>query len=124
MVVILFRSRLADGHDDEYAATSQRMIDLASAMPGFSSFKTFANADGERVSTIEFESEETAAALALPSRTPPRPAPRARRPFTTTIRSRSAPRSAGTASKAETPVHSPCGGAAAYCKSGILAAPR
>jgi heme-degrading monooxygenase HmoA len=62
MVVILFRSRLARGHDDEYEATAQRMIDLASAMAGFISFKTFGNADGERVSIIEFESEETAAA--------------------------------------------------------------
>jgi heme-degrading monooxygenase HmoA len=62
MVVILFRSRLARGHDDEYEATAQRMTDLASAMPGFISFKTFGNADGERVSIIEFESEETAAA--------------------------------------------------------------
>jgi heme-degrading monooxygenase HmoA len=62
MVVITFRSRLADGHDAEYEVTAQRMIDLASAMSGFISFKTFANADGERVSIIEFESEETAAA--------------------------------------------------------------
>lgn len=62
MVLIIFRSRLAAGHDDEYAATAQRMVDLASAMPGFVSFKTFANPDGERVSLIEFESEQTAAA--------------------------------------------------------------
>ena len=62
MVVIIFRSRLASGHDDEYAATSARMIELACAMPGFVSFKTFAAGDGERVSLIEFESEETAAA--------------------------------------------------------------
>jgi len=62
MVVIIFRSRLAPGHDDEYAATSTRMIELASGMPGFRSFKTFTAADGERVSVIEFESEATAAA--------------------------------------------------------------
>jgi heme-degrading monooxygenase HmoA len=62
MVVIIFRSRLAAGPDDEYEATSKLIVDLASAMPGFVSFKTFAAADGERVSLIEFESEETAAA--------------------------------------------------------------
>lgn len=62
MVVIIFRSRLAAGHDEEYAATSSRMTELASAMPGFVSFKTFSAGDGERVSIIEFESEETAAA--------------------------------------------------------------
>jgi heme-degrading monooxygenase HmoA len=62
MLVIVFRSRLADGHADEYATTSTRMIELASGMPGFVSFKTFTAADGERVSLVEFESEEAAAA--------------------------------------------------------------
>jgi heme-degrading monooxygenase HmoA len=61
MVVIIFRSRLAAGHDNEYEATSKRMIELASALPGFVSFKTFAARDCERVSIIEFESEQTAA---------------------------------------------------------------
>ena len=32
------------------------MLDLARAMPGFLSFKSFASEDGERVSLIEFES--------------------------------------------------------------------
>lgn len=62
MVVIIFRSRLAAGNGDEYEATAQRMVELAAAMPGFASFKTFANADGERVSLIEFESAAAAAA--------------------------------------------------------------
>ena len=35
------------------------MLELAKAMPGFVSFKNFAVPDGERVSIIEFESEET-----------------------------------------------------------------
>jgi heme-degrading monooxygenase HmoA len=59
MVVVIFRSRLAGGHEDEYEVTSKRMVQLASAMPGFISFKTFSADDGERVSLIEFESEET-----------------------------------------------------------------
>jgi len=62
MYVLIFRSRLAPGHDDEYEATAKQMIELASAMPGFVSFKTFTAADGERVSIVEFESEQTAAA--------------------------------------------------------------
>lgn len=62
MVVIVFRSRLAPGHDQEYGATAKRMIELASAMPGFISIKTFSAEDGERLSLIEFESEESAAA--------------------------------------------------------------
>ena len=36
-----------------------RMRSLAEAMPGFISFKSFSADDGERVSIIEFESEET-----------------------------------------------------------------
>lgn len=35
-----------------------RMRALAESMPGFISFKTFNAEDGERVSIIEFESEE------------------------------------------------------------------
>lgn len=35
-----------------------RMRSLAEAMPGFVSFKAFSAEDGERVSIIEFESEE------------------------------------------------------------------
>ena len=36
-----------------------RVRSLAEAMPGFISFKSFSAEDGERVSIIEFESEET-----------------------------------------------------------------
>ena len=62
MVVVIFRSRLRNEADDEYSVTAQRMVELARAMPGFISHKTFANPDGERVSIIEFESEQTMAA--------------------------------------------------------------
>jgi heme-degrading monooxygenase HmoA len=34
------------------------MLELASRMPGFVSFKSFASDDGERISVIEFEGEE------------------------------------------------------------------
>jgi heme-degrading monooxygenase HmoA len=59
MVVTIFRSRLRPKHQDQYLATAARMRELAEAMPGFISFKTFMAQDGERVSIIEFESEET-----------------------------------------------------------------
>jgi heme-degrading monooxygenase HmoA len=62
MVVIIFRSGLAVGYGDEYEATSNRMVELATAMPGFVSFKTFRAGDGERVSILEFELEQTAKA--------------------------------------------------------------
>jgi heme-degrading monooxygenase HmoA len=40
----------------------ERMLDLAREMPGFISFKHFAAEDGERLSVIEFDSEEHVAA--------------------------------------------------------------
>lgn len=59
MVVTIFRSRLRSEHQNQYLVTATRMRELAEAMPGFISFKTFTAQDGERVSIIEFESEET-----------------------------------------------------------------
>jgi heme-degrading monooxygenase HmoA len=59
MVVTLFRSHLRPEHQAEYAAWASRMDELAAKMPGFISIKTFTAEDGERVSLVEFESEET-----------------------------------------------------------------
>ena len=63
MIVIVFRSRLREGVDlGELARLGGRMYELASAMPGFVSYKDFASEDGENVSVVEFESHETLAA--------------------------------------------------------------
>ena len=62
MVVVLFRNRLRDDAGEEYQTTAKRMLALASAMPGFVSFKIFQAADGERLSVIEFESDDAARA--------------------------------------------------------------
>ena len=62
VVIVLFRSRLRPDAGEEYADTSKRMLEIASRMPGFVSFKSFDAPDGERVSLIEFESEEAVAA--------------------------------------------------------------
>jgi heme-degrading monooxygenase HmoA len=62
MMVVLFRSRLTADAGEEYERVAERTVALASAMPGFVSFKHFTAADGERVSIIEFESEEAIAA--------------------------------------------------------------
>jgi heme-degrading monooxygenase HmoA len=62
VVITLFRSRLRPQAGEEYQRWARRMSELASAMPGFVSLKTFAADDGERVSIIEFESEGTHAA--------------------------------------------------------------
>jgi heme-degrading monooxygenase HmoA len=59
MVVTVFLSRLRPEHAGEYAEMADRMRELAKGMAGFVSFKTFRAQDGERVSIIEFESEET-----------------------------------------------------------------
>lgn len=60
-MIVLFRSHLRADAGDDYTSTAQRMVELASSMPGFVSFKTFTAADGERLSVIEFESEEAIA---------------------------------------------------------------
>ena len=59
MVITLFRSRLRQEHHQEYEVWASRMNELAAQMPGFISIKTYAAEDGERVSIVEFESEET-----------------------------------------------------------------
>lgn len=63
MIVIAFRSRLRDDVDPaELARLGGRMYELATAMPGFVSYKDFTAEDGENVSIVEFESLETLAA--------------------------------------------------------------
>jgi len=59
MVITLFRSRLRPEHQKEYSEWETKINDLAVKMPGFISIKTFTAEDGERVSIVEFESEET-----------------------------------------------------------------
>ena len=59
MVITIFRPRLRPEHEKEYVQWAGRMHDLAVKMPGFISIKTFVAEDGERVSIVEFESEET-----------------------------------------------------------------
>jgi heme-degrading monooxygenase HmoA len=59
MVITIFRSRLRPEHHQEYERWAARMENLASGMPGFISIKTYTAQDGERVSIVEFQSEET-----------------------------------------------------------------
>lgn len=58
MIVTVFRSRLMPGLQDEYLALVERMKSIAVAMPGYISHKTFRADDGERVTIVEFASEE------------------------------------------------------------------
>lgn len=59
-VIIVFRSRLREDVDlvalDE---AGTRMFELASAMPGFMSYKDFSAEDGEQTSIIEFADMES-----------------------------------------------------------------
>lgn len=61
-VITVFRSRLREEYRSEYEAWAERMDSLARTMPGFRSIKTFHAADGERVSIVEFDSEECSSA--------------------------------------------------------------
>jgi heme-degrading monooxygenase HmoA len=58
MIVTVFRSRLMPGLQDEYVALVERMNQIARSMPGYISHKGFWADDGERVTIVEFESEE------------------------------------------------------------------
>ena len=58
MIVTVFRSRLQPGVRDEYVALVARMAEVAATMPGYISHKGFFAEDGERVTVVEFESEE------------------------------------------------------------------
>jgi heme-degrading monooxygenase HmoA len=58
MIVTVFRSRLREDSAEEYKRWAARMSELARTMPGYLSHKSFAADDGERVTLVEFESEE------------------------------------------------------------------
>lgn len=59
MVVVIFRSRLRADAGPAYGATADRMVELARAMPGFVSYRHYAADDGERVTLVEFASDES-----------------------------------------------------------------
>jgi heme-degrading monooxygenase HmoA len=62
MVITIFRSRLRPEYLDEYGPVAARMDELAQQMQGFLSIKGFTAGDGERVSIVEFATEEAQAA--------------------------------------------------------------
>lgn len=58
MIVTVFRTRLNPGVQEEYGPMAGHMSELAQTMPGYISHKGFVAEDGERVTIVEFESEE------------------------------------------------------------------
>jgi heme-degrading monooxygenase HmoA len=65
MVVTIFRSRVKPEAREEYAAWAARISQLAQTMPGYISHKGFTAEDGERVTIVEFASEEAQRAWAV-----------------------------------------------------------
>jgi heme-degrading monooxygenase HmoA len=59
MIVTVFRTRLRPESVDQYGTWADRMSELAKTMPGYISHKGFVAPDGERVTIVEFEDEES-----------------------------------------------------------------
>jgi heme-degrading monooxygenase HmoA len=58
MIVTVFRTRLNPGAQEEYGPMAKRMSELARTVPGYISHKGFTADDGERVTIVEFETED------------------------------------------------------------------
>ena len=58
MIVTVFRSRLNPDVQEEYGPMAKQMSELARTIPGYVSHKGFVAEDGERVTVVEFETEE------------------------------------------------------------------
>jgi heme-degrading monooxygenase HmoA len=68
MIVTVFRSRLAPDIQDEYGLMAREMSELAQRIPGYPSHKGFVAEDGERVTIVEFESQEALNEWKVPPR--------------------------------------------------------
>lgn len=62
MIVVVFRSRLSPEAGDDYSEMTGEMLATAKEMPGFVEFKSFKADDGERVSLVYWQDQETMAA--------------------------------------------------------------
>jgi len=65
MLITVFRSRVKPETMKEYGEWAARISELAQRMPGHISHKGFVAEDGERVTIVEFESEEAQRAWAV-----------------------------------------------------------
>jgi heme-degrading monooxygenase HmoA len=64
-VISLFRFRMREltpAQSEEYGSTAERLMKIASAMPGFVSFRDYSGHDGEMLAVVEFASAEALAA--------------------------------------------------------------
>ena len=58
MILVLFRSKLVDAPEG-YAEMAAEMEDLAKTMPGFIDVKGYLAEDGERLTVVRWQDEET-----------------------------------------------------------------
>lgn len=58
MILTVFRSRLNAQSEAEYRKFAARLSGLVAGVPGYVSHKGYTAEDGERVTIVEFESEE------------------------------------------------------------------
>ena len=68
MMVILFRSKLTDAAGDDYKRMDAEMEAHARAFPGFVDVKGFKADDGERLTVVWWQDEETLRAWATDAR--------------------------------------------------------
>lgn len=59
MIIVLFRSRLTPEASNGYAEMAEQMSKLAQASPGFIAEKGFTAEDGERLTVVWWQDEET-----------------------------------------------------------------
>jgi heme-degrading monooxygenase HmoA len=59
MIIVLFRSRLRPEAGEDYHVMADEMESLARTMPGFVDVKFFTAADGERLTVVWWQDEET-----------------------------------------------------------------
>jgi heme-degrading monooxygenase HmoA len=59
MIVVLFWSKLTGSAGEDYSSMAMEMVERARATPGFVDFKTFKSEDGERLSIIHWQDEDT-----------------------------------------------------------------
>jgi len=59
MVIVLFRSRLTPQAGEDYRAMGDEMLAAAREMPGFVDYKRYTSEDGERLSVVWWEDQDT-----------------------------------------------------------------
>jgi heme-degrading monooxygenase HmoA len=59
MLIILFRSRLREDAGPGYQDMAAEMLATAQSMPGFIDYKQFTADDGERLTLVRWQDEET-----------------------------------------------------------------